>query len=213
MKNYIVPSIIAKTQQEMEDIIGRVKDHTEYIQLDIMDGKFVPNTSIHFDFHLPEVECMFEAHLMVNDPAEWIRNHGKKVDIIIPHIESCKDVGAVLGLIKKEGKKAGLAINPGTPVENLTPYLEHLDQVIVMTVEPGAYGAKFIPESLDKVRRVRELAPNIEIEVDGGIKINTIHQAYMAGANRFVSGSYIVKADDVGAAIAALKKEVDEGAE
>jgi ribulose-phosphate 3-epimerase len=205
MKNLIVPAIIAKTQQEMEKRISKVKDCCHVLQLDVMDGRFVPNNSLDFDFKLPQANCIYEAHLMVEEPEEWVEKHYKKVDLIIAHYEALENPQEIIELVKSKGKRISFAINPETGVEKIRPYLDDLDHVLVMTVNPGFYGSKFLPEALDKVRELRKLKPNLDIEVDGGISPATIRQAYDAGANLFVCGSYLQKSENVRAAIKTLK--------
>lgn len=207
MKTLIIPAIIATSQEELNKRINKVKDYLLLLQLDIMDGKFVPTHSIDFDFKLPKTNCSYEAHLMVNNPEKWIKKHWKIADIILVHIESCKEPEKIMKLVKTKGKKIGFVLNPETTIEKIKPYLNKIDQVLVMTVDPGYYGSPFLPETLDKVRELRKLKPNLDIEVDGGIDSNTIEQAYKAGANLFVSGSYLQKSEDVKKAIEDLKKK------
>ncbi len=216
MEKEIIPAIIAKTQEELVERIGKVKDHASVLQLDVMDNSFVPNSSIDFDFTLPETDCGFEAHLMVDDPISWIKRNCDKVDTILAPIEK-GDPEKIIKLVKEKGKRVGFAVNPETAIEKVKPYLEKVDQVLVLTVKPGFYGSDFVPSALDKVRELRQAAPGLDIEVDGGIDDGTIGDADRAGANLFVSGSFIMGADDPAAAIAALKKgigkEVDSGEE
>ncbi len=213
MDKHIIPSIIAGSQAELDERIAKVKDLVDWIQLDVMDGRFVSNNSLDFKFTLPEMSCKVEAHLMVNDPVSWIDEHGSKVDTIIVHEESCRGQdkhNAIMEKMTTLKKRLGVAINPDTQEEMIQHCLDKVDFVLVMTVQPGTYGAKFIPEMLGKVKQLRSMKPDIDIEVDGGISIGTIKAASEAGANRFVVGSYIQDADDVKAAITALKKEVEK---
>lgn len=192
MQKMIIPAIIAKTQEELEQAILKVKGLTPRVQLDIMDGCFVPNHSLDFDFQLPKKQ-IYEAHLMVVDPLEWIQNHGHKVDVILVHIESIKKPQKILNQLDKKNR-IGFALNPKTPLKKIIPLIEFIDQVLVMTVNPGFYGSPFIPESLHKVQQLRRLEACLDIEVDGSINNKTIIQAHEMGANLFVSGSYIMKA-------------------
>jgi len=203
MKKIIVPAIIAKSQKELTARIEKVRHYVRLLQLDIMDGRFVPNHSLDFELELPRgVE--FEAHLMINNPEDWIDKNRKKVHTILAHIESCKDPGAIIELLKGE-KRIGFVLNPETRLESIERYLDQIDQVLIMTVHPGFYGSKFLPEALDKVRNLREMRPDLDIEVDGGISPDTIERADEAGANLFVSGSYIVNSDDVKGAVKKLE--------
>jgi len=204
MKIRIIPSVIAKSQQELTGKIRLVKDYVDYIQLDVMDNIFVPNTSLNFDFKLPKMKCVFEAHLMVEDPDNWVKNNWRKVEAIIVPIESCKNPGAMIDFL--EGKrKIGLALNPETPLESIEDYLNRIDEVLILAVNPGFYGSKFIPEVLDKVTALRHLKPKLDIEVDGGIGPDTIKKTFGAGANFFISGSYVMNSDNPKQAIETLK--------
>ena len=113
MEKLIVPGIIVASQQELDERINKVKDYAEVIQLDFMDGNFVPNKSLDFDFQVPQGP-IYEAHLMIDNPEQWIEQHGDKVDIILAHLESCSDPQKVIDLAKSKGKKAGFAIKPET---------------------------------------------------------------------------------------------------
>ncbi len=197
MKNKIIPAIIATSQEELDERINKVKEECSILQLDVMDGNFVPTHSLDFDFKLPENNCKFEAHLMVADPESWIEKNSDIVDLILIHMESTGDPKKAIDLAKSKGKKVGLVLNPETPIEKIKPYLNQIDEILIMTVNPGFYGSPFLPETLEKVKELRKLKPNMEIEVDGGINSDTIKQAYQAGANLFICGSYLQKSKDV----------------
>ena len=209
MKKMIIPAIIAKNQNELDERINKVKDYVELIQLDFMDGDFVPNESINFDFQLPKTNCKSEAHLMVSNPIEWIEKNYYKVDMVLAHFESIKNPQEVIDLAKKKNKKIGFVLNPKTTIDEIKNYLDQLDQVLIMTVNPGFYGSPFLPEMLDKITELRKLKPDLDIEVDGGVTDKTIGLVNEAGANMFVSGSYIVKSDNVKKAVDTLKKIVE----
>jgi ribulose-phosphate 3-epimerase len=209
LKKNIIPAIIAKNQDELEDRIKRVADFIDIIQLDFMDGKFVPNNSIDFDFKLPKNKCKFESHLMINDPEKWIENNALKVDTILVHYESIKDSMEIINQIKEKNKKVGFVLNPETPISKIENYLNQLDQVLIMTVNPGFYGSPFLPEMIKKISDLRKIKPDLDIEVDGGIVPNTIGLVNRAGANMFVSGSYIVKSKNVEDSIFNLKKIIE----
>lgn len=208
LKKKIIPAIIAKSQQELEDKINKVKNNVEIVQLDIMDGKFVRNNSIDFDFKLPDADCIFEAHLMIENPEEWIKKHIKKVDMVLAHIETCKKPKKLVELVKEKGKHVGFVLNPETPLSTIMDYIDDIDQVLIMTVKPGFYGSPFLPEMVAKIKKLREIKPDLDIEVDGGVTDKTINLVDRAGANMFVSGSYIVKSEDVRQAIASLKRAI-----
>lgn len=206
MKKEIVASIIAKTQKELDSRIKKVKNHVSVIQLDIMDRTFLKNHSLDFEFLLKDTKCRTEAHLMIKDPEDWIEINAKNVNTVIFHIETTKNPKKAIKLIKKKRKRAGIAINPRTKVSSIKKYLKDIDQVLVMTVNPGRYGAKFLPGTLKKVKELRKIDKKLDIEVDGGITPKTINKAALAGANRFVSGSYLQKSKDIRKAIIRLKE-------
>lgn len=197
MKKIVVPAVIAKSQEELDGILEKISGNANLVQLDIMDGHFVPNQSLDFEFQLPRGKCIYEAHLMVNDPDKWIKSFGKRMDTIIAHFESPTTSPSTIKLIKSIGKKAALALNPETKIEQIADYLDDLDQVLIMTVNPGFYGSPFLPEVMAKITKLRQIRPELDIEVDGGIKPETIAMVDQAGANLFVSGSYLVKSDNM----------------
>jgi ribulose-phosphate 3-epimerase len=206
MDKKIVPAIIAKNQDELDKNLSKVLDYFDLVQLDVMDNKFVPNTSLFFDFNLPKSSCNYEAHLMIKDPEEWIEKNIGKVDTVLVHYESDYNPKTIASTVKKHGKKFGFVLNPETPVEILSDFMDDLDQVLIMTVNPGFYGSPFLPEMLEKIRALREMKETLEIEVDGGITDKTIGLVDEAGANIFVSGSYLVKSEDIKNAINNLKR-------
>ncbi len=134
MNKEIIPAIIAKNQEEFIQNILKVKDFVEIIQLDFMDGKFVPNTSIDFDFKLPKTNCSFEAHLMIKNPLDWIKKNFEKVDTILIHFESCDNYKEIIDFVKNKNKRIGFVLNPETPLSSIRSYLNEIDQVLIMTV-------------------------------------------------------------------------------
>ena len=205
-KPQVIPAVIAKTQEEMEERIAKVREFAELIQLDVMDGVFVPNKSLDFDFRGP-AGCRYEAHLMVQNPEEWLKLYWEKADTILIPIESCRDPEWAVDFLKNK-KKFGFALNPPTPLANIEKFLGDIGQVLIMTVDPGAYGGEFQPEALEKVKELRKIKPEMDIEVDGGIDVMNIRLAYEAGNNLFVSGSYIMEATDPREAIEELKQKI-----
>lgn len=208
MKKVIIPALIAKTQEELDDILSRIKDFASLLQLDIMDNKFVPNSSLDFDFKIPQEKYNFEAHLMIENPEKWVEKHWEKVDTIIAHFEAVTNPETLIESVKAKKKRMAFALNPETDLGQIKKYLPEIDQILIMTVHPGFYGSKFLPETMDKIRRLRKLKPELDIEVDGGINPDTIEQVNEAGANMFVSGSYIVKANNILERINTLKKKI-----
>lgn len=175
----------------------------DYIHIDVMDGLFVPSIS----FGMPLISSIrkvsdktFDVHLMIEDPIRYIPEFVKcGADIITVHYEACKDVDATIEAIKKEGIKAGLSIKPGTSTSVLFPYLDKVDMVLVMTVEPGFGGQHFIDSTLDKISDVRKEITrrnlSTDVEIDGGVTRENIGTILNAGANVIVAGSAVFKGD------------------
>jgi ribulose-phosphate 3-epimerase len=188
MKPTIAPSIITSSQKKLTEIINQIKPYAKHIHLDIMDGTFVKNKSLWFDFKLPKFKGVYEAHLMVKNPDAWITKHGKKVNTIIVHHESCKNLKETIKSIEKLKKKPAVAYNPQTPVKEVKT-----NHILIMAVHPGKYGARFLPNTIKKVRAIRKKHPKLNIEVDGNENPQHAKLMHKAGANIFVSGSYIFK--------------------
>jgi|TARA_Y100000310_G_C20701271_1_gene830100 ribulose-phosphate 3-epimerase len=207
MPNKINPSLIANTQKELDEIFNKVKSYSNVFHVDVMDGKFVKNKSLLFDFKLPKGKFEYQTHLMVKNPREWIRKNSNKAFSITFHIESCKDkeVEETIKLIKSKKKKVGIAINPKTNVKKIAPHLKSIDLVLVMTVTPGKYGSKFIPSTIKKVKEIRKLNPKMKIGIDGGINDKTIKKVSKLKLDFIVSGSYLQKSKNIKNAFKVLK--------
>jgi ribulose-phosphate 3-epimerase len=208
-KKEIIPAIIAENQNDLETKLNKVTGLVNIVQLDFMDNKFVPNSSLWFDYNLPSVDIIFEAHLMIKHPLSWIEKNLDKIDIFLVHYESSDDISSVINLVRDANRSIGLVINPGTSIKEIVPYLDRIDQVLVMTVNPGFYGSPFLPETLRKIRWLASKYPDLDLEVDGGITAETISEAFQAGANKFVSGSFIIKSADPQGAINSLKQSIN----
>ena len=207
MKTIIVPAIIAKTQEEIDAMLSKVKGKVERIMVDVMDGRFVPNTSLMFDFRLkPGFE--FEAHLMVNDPLDWVEKNHNKVNIIIMHVEVLEDIEEAINLCIKNGLKISLGLRPETDIDTVLPYLEKINGILMMTADPGSYCTEFLPESIEKIKKLREISSSLPIEVDGCMNPKNAEIARNAGANIFASGSFIFKSEDIDKAIQELREAV-----
>ena len=173
----------------------------DYIHIDVMDGKFVPSIS----FGMPLISSIrkvtdkvFDVHLMIEEPIRYIEEFAKiGADIITVHYEACQDVDATIDAIHKCGCKAGLSIKPATPVEAAFPYLNKIDMVLVMTVEPGFGGQKYIEASTDRIRAMRDEITSrglsCDVEIDGGVIRENIDTVLEAGANVIVAGSSVFK--------------------
>ena len=205
MKSYLSPSILSADFGNLTKSIKSAEDAgAEYIHFDMMDGTFVPNIS----FGAPIIQAVrkdlksfFDVHMMVQEPGRYIDDVAKAgADGITVHQEACIHLDRTVNQIKEHGLKAGVALNPATPVETLDCILPMLDLVLIMTVNPGFGGQKFIPYTLDKVRLLKEKADalnlNLNIGVDGGVTLDNISSIKAAGANFFIAGSAVFKPAD-----------------
>jgi len=206
MKYRIALTIIAKNEKEFSEIYSKIKNYTPLIQIDVMDGKFVKNKSNWFDFKLPKGK-EYEAHLMINNPNLWIKNNYNKFDVLIANFEKVKKPFELIKFIKSKNKQIGFAINPETKINQLIPYLKYLNRVLILTIHPGKYGAKFLPEMVNKIKELRDIYEG-DIEVDGHMNPETIKLCKKAGANIFAIGSYVEKSNNVSEAISKLKQSL-----
>jgi len=204
VKPLIVPSVIAGSQEELDQMLLLVRGKATRVMLDIMDGRFVPNRSLDFDFTLPE-GFEYEAHLMVRDPLAWVRRNSGKIDIAIFHVETLASVEEALDLARRSGLRATLAVKPETGLEGVLPHLDELEAVLIMTVKPGTFCVEFLPETLEKIRRLKEMSPEIPVEVDGCMNAHHVRLARDAGASIFDSGSHVMKSPDPAGAIRELE--------
>ena len=211
----VSPSMLAcdftKYGAEIEKITNA---GAEYVHLDVMDGVFVPNIS----FGIPLVEAarkvtdaVLDVHLMIVEPEKYIEQFAKSgADIIVFHYEATNNHQEVIDKIHSLGKKAGMSIKPATPTFVLEPFMNSLDLVLIMSVEPGFGGQKLIPETIEKVAQVKEmrqvLSADFEIEIDGGLTAENAHLAKDAGVDVIVAGSAVFKAENPAEVIAKLKE-------
>lgn len=185
----------------------------EMLHFDVMDGRFVPNIS----FGMPvlqavsrQSELFMDVHLMIEQPHLYVQDFVKAgADLITFHLESSSDPFAVIRAIHAEGCKAGISLKPQTPARAVLPFLEEVETILVMTVEPGFGGQSYLHAMNAKIREIRELIGNRNciLEVDGGINPETIQEAADAGADLFVAGSYLFRAEDMTAAVQSLQPE------
>ncbi len=211
----IAPSILSADFSRLGEEVQAVdRAGADYIHVDVMDGHFVPNITIGplvVDALRKVTQKPLDVHLMINNPDLYIPDFAKAgADIITVHQEAVPHLHRTVQLIKSLGKQAGVSINPATPVETLDVILDELDLVLIMSVNPGFGGQSFIPSALDKIQALRQRITArglaTELEVDGGVKVDNIHEVVAAGADVLVAGSAVFNTDDYAATITALRE-------
>lgn len=217
MKHLIAPSILSADFANLQRDIEMINNsEADWFHVDVMDGVFVPNISFGFPVIAAAKKYAkkpFDVHLMIVEPDRYITEFAKAgADIITVHYEACTHLHRTIQLIKSAGCKAGVALNPHTPVSLLKDILQDIDLVLVMSVNPGFGGQQFIPQTLNKVAELRQLAqqfnPNLIIEVDGGVGMQNITALVNAGANALVAGNAVFGAPDPVQMISDLKNVV-----
>ena len=204
MEYILAPSILAADFKKLGQEMKKTEENgARYLHFDVMDGMFVPSIS----FGMPVLASIkdgtsqtMDVHLMVQEPIRYVEAFQKAgADILTVHLEACEDVKATIDKIRECGMKVGLSICPETEAEALKPYLKEVDMILVMSVHPGFGGQKFIPESLEKIRKVREMIEeqglSVDVEVDGGIYLTNVREVLDAGVNVVVAGSAVFKGE------------------
>ena len=184
----------------------------DYLHLDVMDGNFVPNIS----FGIPVIESLrkvsgmvFDVHLMIAEPELYIEKFAAAgADIITVHAEATAHLHRAVQQIKEAGKRAGVALNPSTPLDVVEYILDDMDMILLMTVNPGFGGQKYIPAMTEKIRRLKKMLDgrSVELEIDGGVGLNNLKETLDAGANVIVAGSAVFGQEDIAGAVAAFKE-------
>lgn len=202
--NYLAPSILSADFCRLGEQIEEIgKAGAQYVHIDVMDGVFVP--SISFGMPIvssvrPRTDLFLDVHMMVTEPERYVEEFVKcGADSVTIHVEACDCIEETLQKIKAAGAKAGLALNPKTPVSEIEPYLEMVDMILVMTVQPGFGGQAYIPECTEKITAVRKMIEErglqVNLEIDGGVNIDNLEMNLEAGANVIVAGSAVFKGD------------------
>ena len=189
----VFPSVMAKNQQELDVMLKNLTGVAKYLHLDVADGKFVPSTSLWFPFRLSK-KFKYIAHLMVREPTKWIKKHGKKVEFCIVQAEVV-NIADYVKNAKAQKKKIAFALSPETKVDRIKKHLKDIDYVLILTVHPGFYGAKYLSYPLKKIREIKQINPRVKVIVDGGMNPQTVKEAAKAGADLVISGSFITEAE------------------
>jgi ribulose-phosphate 3-epimerase len=195
----IIPTILTNDLTDLKNKLAQLEGLVDWVQIDIMDNIFVPNISVAVsDLIGLETSANLEAHLMIKNPADSFEACKKAgIKRVIFHLEAVDNVEEIIEKLSEFGFEKGLAINPNTPIEAIKPYLDKLDLVLIMSVNPGFQGQKFIPEVLDKVRELKALAPKLKLSIDGGINAENIKEASESGLDFVSVGSALFTGDDI----------------
>ena len=211
----LAPSILsADFARLLEDVAKVEKAGCEYLHIDVMDGNFVPNITLGpgiVKSLRKDVNMVFDAHLMIENPDQYIKNFvDAGCDLIVVHQEACRHLHRTIQNIKSYGIKAGVALNPATPIETIKHVLQDVDMVLIMTVNPGFGGQSFIEDMIPKIEELKGLIDsknlNVDIQVDGGIKPDNVEKVVKAGANIIVAGSAIFNSDDIQTTVNLFRK-------
>ena len=211
----IAPSILsADFARLLEDVKKVEKAGCEYLHIDVMDGHFVPNITLGpaiVKSLRRDVNMVFDTHLMIENPDDYIKDFvDAGSDLIVVHAEACRHLHRTIQNIKSYNVKVGVALNPATSIESIKHIIEDVDMVLIMTVNPGFGGQSFIESMLEKIKELKQLIDdknlNVDIQVDGGIKPDNIHKVVEAGANIIVAGSAIFNSENIEETVSLMRK-------
>ncbi len=208
----IIPSIIAFSKEDFLSKLRLVEPYVRKVHLDVMDGNFVAAKTVDFEILKGlKTRVKIEAHLMIEEPWAYVKEYALYCDTVLFHWEACKDEKELMGTIiriREKKKKVGIVLNPDTQVSMIKKIIPLVDQVLIMTVMPGSYGAPLVREALEKIKQVRKISHRLNIETDGAMKVGTARIAAMKGADMIVAGSAIMLSDNPKKAIKALRDDV-----
>ena len=211
----LAPSILsADFAKLLEDVKKVEKAGCEYLHIDVMDGHFVPNITLGpgiVKSLRKDVNMVFDTHLMIENPDNYIKDFvDAGSDLIVVHVEACRHLHRTIQNIKSYNVKAGVALNPATPIETIKHVLQDVDMVLIMTVNPGFGGQSFIESMIEKIKELKQIIDeknlNVDIQVDGGIKPSNINQVVEAGANVIVAGSAIFNSENIEETVKLMRK-------
>lgn len=203
---HVVPAILEKTFEEVQQRVKEITPYSTFVQLDVMDGVFVPNVTFQNPEEAATLQVTMELHLMIEKPEFFISRWAlPNVTRMIVHYEAVSNVSNIITQIRGLGKEVAIAINPGTSTYVLKDYLDQLDMVLVMGVEPGFSGQDFHYDVLEKIKEIKKQRPEVLVEVDGGVNKRTRNPIVTAGTDILAAASYLWKSEDVGAAMEFLK--------
>ena len=214
-KVLLSPSILAADFSKLGEQLKILEDcNIQYVHIDVMDGSFVPSIS----FGMPviksirkDIKAVFDVHLMIDEPGRYINDFKEAgADLITVHVEACKHLNRTIAQIKEAGLKVGVALNPATPIESIKHVIDMVDMILIMTVNPGFGGQKYIENCTDKIKELRKLLHDkeldVDIEVDGGINLTNVEKVIQAGANIIVAGTAIFGGEGIKTNINELMK-------
>ena len=211
----VVPAILTDDPKALETMVRQAESFTNWVQFDIMDGKFVPSRSISYE-HLAgrPMKLNWEAHLMVQHPEDYLDGFQKAgAQKIVFHYEATPSPLEVISIVRSIGLEVGLAVNPETPVSAILPLTDKVDSVLFLSVNPGFYGSKFIPEVMDKMAELHSARPGVEMGIDGGIKEGNIAEVAQAGADTIYVGSAIFLQPQPGDSFRRLQALAEDGSQ